>query len=390
MAVSRRLKVALIVYRDDPSSGGALRVGQLIAQNLPADQVEATLVFAYGGSGPISESVTVATHFLKATSSRDWACWKRTRSWFDKMQFDVLHFIEPVNWVYFTTLGIHGKRIDHYHGRPIHEAVAVRDRLIAISRRWWNDAGFAISHGSKRTVARLGWMPPAKLHIVYNAIDVRQFDELTGREVARKQLGLPVTRYLFGMVARISEGNGVLEVVEVLKYLSPQWHGVIVGDGPLRHVMQEQSRQLGLADRLHWPGALGDVRPAYAALDAVLFLGRYQPFCLMLAEALLAQVPIVGLQGAGEYTEPENPLITSANAVLFPRVNPWDFQGREPQESYQKVAVALQDVVEKNDETRKRVEEGKNWVRNRFPAERQAGCCLDVYRKVAGINQDQL
>lgn len=383
----RRLKVALIVYRDDPSTGGSLRVGQVIAQNLPTYEVEVHLVFAYGGPGPISQSVSCPTHFLQATSSRDWNCWKKTRKWFKEMHFDVVHFVDCVNWIFFATVGVGGKRIDHYHGRPLLEFASVVDKLIALVKRWFNAAAIAITHGAKRTVVRNGWMSSKRVHVVYNGVNLQLFDRLPGKIEARKQLGLPEKTYLFGMIARVTTGNGVMELLDVLKRLPDQWHGVMVGDGPLRKPLLDNAQELGLADRMHATGAIGDVRPAYAALDAVVFLGRYQPFCLMLAEAMLAQVPLVGLQGAGEYTEPENPLITATNSLLFPRIDPWEFSSKETDATYDQLANAVQNVILQPDVTRKRVVEGLAWVKSRFSAKKQANECLQVYRHVLGHYQ---
>ncbi|MFT3879131.1 MAG: glycosyltransferase family 4 protein [Gemmatales bacterium] len=387
MPPPRRLKVALIVYRDDPSSGGALRVAQAIAQYLPTDQIETHLVFAYGGPGAIAGSVTCPTHFLQAASSRDWQCWKKTRQWFRTMRFDVLHFIDSVNWVLFATLGIRSKRILHFHGCPYQETMSAQDQMMALTRRWLTDAGMAITHGAKRGVARLGWMSAAKVHVVQNGVNPEQFQNMPSKKEARQQLGVPLDVNLFGEVARFSYGSGLLEILTVLKHLPDTWHALLVGDGPLRPELEKQAKEQGLAHRLHMPGLLSDVRPAYAAFDVVILLARYQSFCLMLAEAMLAEVPIVGLQGAGEYTEKEYPLITSQNAIFFPRVNPWDFDCSEPDAKYQQVAQAMQDTLIHSDETKQRVQLAKAWVMTRFSAQRQARRCMEVYREVSGISQ---
>lgn len=384
MAVQRRIKVALIVYRDDPRSGGALRVTEMLAQHLSGEAVDAQIVFAYGQAGPVSGRVSVPTHFLEAPSAKDPASWRRARRWFREQQFDILHFIDPVNWVYFATLGLGIKRIDHFHGCPSPEHIAWHDQLIAVCRRWFNDAGIAITNGAKRGVARIGWMSPAKVHVVHNGVSQEQFQNMPSKVEARRQLGLPAEVYLFGEVARFSQGSGLLEVLEILKHLPENWHAVLVGDGPLRHEIEQRARREGLDHRLHLTGILEDVRPAYAAMDVVILLARYQSFCLMLAEAMLARVPVVGLQGAGEYTEPEYPLITAENAVFFPRENPWDFESVEPNEKYYTLALALQEMVREPEPVKKRVALAADWVANRFSARSQAEQCLQVYRNVMG------
>jgi glycosyltransferase involved in cell wall biosynthesis len=251
-------------------------------------------------------------------------------------------------------------------------------------RRWCNDAGIAITHGARRGVARIGWMSPAKVHVVHNGVCPEQFQDLPEKKQARRQLGLPEDVFLFGEVARFSHGSGLLEIINILKHLPENWHAVLVGDGPLRQALEDQARRQGLWHRLHLPGLLEDVRPAYAAMDAVVLLARYQSFCLMLAEAMLSRVPVVGLQGAGEYTEPEYPLITADHAVFFPRENPWDFESVEADEKYHNLAVALQDIVRWPEQANDRVNGAEQWVAARFSAQLQGRKCLSVYRQVMG------
>lgn len=384
MSVSRRIKVALVVYRDDPRLGGALRVSEMLALHMPRDAVDLHLVFAYGQAGPVSRRVDIPTHYLNAPSARHLQSWRNARKWFQQQGFDILHFVDPVNWVYFATLGLGIKRIDHFHGCPSPGHIAPQHQIINMCRRWLNDAGIAITHGARRGVGRIGWMSPAKVHIVHNGVSIRQFENMPTREEARHQLNLPLHANLFGAVVRFTYGNGLVEFLDILKHLPENWHAVLVGDGPLRPELEEQSKRQGLDHRLHLPGLLDDVRPAYAALNVVVLLARYQSFCLMLAEAMLARVPVVGLQGAGEYTEPEYPLITAENAIFFPRENPWDFDSVEPDEKYHTLAVAMQNMLKDPASTQQRVDRAAEWVSSRFSAERQARSCAQVYRHVMG------
>jgi glycosyltransferase involved in cell wall biosynthesis len=140
--------------------------------------------------------------------------------------------------------------------------------------------------------------------------------------------------------------------------------------------------ELNVRHRLHLPGFLADVRPAYAAMDAAVMLARYQSFCLMLAEAMLARKPIIGLQGAGEYTETQYPLITSENAILFPREKPWDAFHPEQAISYHKVANALVSITSDSALSTSMTETAYDWVASRFTATLQAQRCYNLYRKL--------
>jgi glycosyltransferase involved in cell wall biosynthesis len=193
---------------------------------------------------------------------------------------------------------------------------------------------------------------------------------------------LPPDATLFGQVARLVDGNACLEIFDLLRHLPERWHAVFVGDGPLRSAIVDRARDLGVSNRVHLTGPLDDVRPAYAALDLVVLLSRYQPFCLMLAEAMAAGVPVAGLQGAGEYAEPEYPLITTDNAVFIRRQRPADFASREPDENYARLAHAMTALMDDTARRHRQIEHARDWVAARFSGESQGQACLAAYRRI--------
>jgi len=380
--MNRPIRVGLVVYRDDPRAGGSLRVAETLARHLPADKVEGHLIVAYGGPGAISKGVTIPVHFLKASSSSDWRAWRRTRRWLIDARFDILHFVDAVQWIYLLALDLPVKRLDHFHGRPLLFGYSWLDRLWAVIHRLKSDAAIAITHGAKRGVIRTGLMPSRRLHVVYNGVDAEFFCSLPSKQQARAQLGLPQDAILFGQVARVAQGNACLEILDVLKKLPKCWHAVLVGDGPLRPLIEQQAKERDLTRRLHLTGALDDVRPAYAALDAVVLLSRYQPFCLMLAEAMAAGVSVFGLRGQGEYAEPEQPLITAENSIFIARNHPSDLESLEPEQTYAQLAEVMQRSWANQAEIKKRLARARCWVEGQFSAQKQAEDCIRVYQQL--------
>jgi glycosyltransferase involved in cell wall biosynthesis len=384
MKQPQKLKVALLAYRDDWHSGGSLRVAHLLAEHLAKDAVEVHLVFAYGPPGPVSRQSSVPVHHLNSTSSRDWRSYTKVRRWFREMNFDVLHFIDAIHWLLFITVGLRSKRLLHFHGTPDPATMSRPNQLLGVSKRWLANAGIAITHGAKKGVARIGWMSPQQLHVIQNGVSVEYFAQLPTQSEARKQLGIPLDVNVMGAVARFNDGCGLMEVFDILQHLPEDWHVLLVGDGRIKPDLERRAAELKVSHRLHLPGMMDDVRPAYAAMDAVVMLARYQSFCLMLAEAMLARRPIVGLQGAGEYTEHQYPLITAENAKLIPREKPWDAFSQEPVESYRQVAYWLEQLVNDHSSLETQVETANAWVQTRFTTTRQAEQCLALYQALMG------
>src|ERR1700675_1253195 len=56
---ARPIRVVLVLYRDDLNLGGSLRVVEILANALDPERVDAHIVFAYGGPGPIASRVNV-------------------------------------------------------------------------------------------------------------------------------------------------------------------------------------------------------------------------------------------------------------------------------------------------------------------------------------------
>jgi len=162
--------------------------------------------------------------------------------------------------------------------------------------------------------------------------------------------------------------------------LPSEWHALIAGDGDARASVLALAASLGVKDRLHLPGWVEDAREVYAALDATAFLAPYQSFCLMIAESMASGVPVVGLRGFGEYFEPENPLVTEGNSLLYPRC-----AGRfdiEPMSSLARVAEALKGFGRDTNPYSRRADVARQHVRDHFSGHVQAVKMAEVYRQV--------
>ena len=83
----------------------------------------------------------------------------------------------------------------------------------------------------------------------------------------------------------------------------PDWSLTIVGFGPLRSELEEQSRSLNLADRVRFAGEVTDPFPLLRAADLFVFSSRFEGFGMALAEAMACGLPAVSFDcpsGPGE------------------------------------------------------------------------------------------
>jgi glycosyltransferase involved in cell wall biosynthesis len=129
-----------------------------------------------------------------------------------------------------------------------------------------------------------------------------------GSEDARRSLGLPLDRFVIGMVGRISDWKGqhILANALALEPLaSIAAVGVVAGEAApgqehFGHELELLRTRLGLGERLRLLGYRDDVELVYAAVDAFAAPSTHSdslPNAVI--EAALAGLPVVGAADGG-------------------------------------------------------------------------------------------
>ena len=376
--------MGIVHYGDDAGAGGSLRVGETLANHLDPQKVEAHLLFAYGGPGPVAQNARVPCHFLGSKGPKDLRGWLRARRKIRGLDFDLLHFMDPVSWLQLALLGLRPARLLHVHGRFLPAYITVLDRLVWRALARIAAGQVCISEGARRTLLAIGWGQPDRTWTVHNALDCKYFEQLPSKTAARNSLGLPQHAKILGMVCRLNRYRGCDDAMRILTRLGPGWHLLLCGDGPFRHNLEALAEELGVQNRVHFVGLLGDVRPAYAALDAFAMLARYESFGLATCEAMLTGVPVFGLAGGGEYREPEYPLVTQDNAIFVERSRPDDLQHETPErtEVLDALAEPISEYGEQPAKYQPMIERARRWVIERFDAPIQAEAMTVLYTKI--------
>jgi glycosyltransferase involved in cell wall biosynthesis len=376
----------MVHYRDAADAGGSLRVGQTIANHLDPQRVGAEMVFAYGVRGPVAARAGVPCHFIGADGPKDLSAWVRARALFKELRPDLIHFQDGVVWLRMALLGSPYKKAVHVHGR-YRRVLKTRNlndppfRTSQMLRLYLKstDAQICINNGARESLLNLGWISRETSYVVYNGIDASRFCLKSDSGQARAQLGLPKDALLLGMVCRLVWEKGCADLLSIIERLPARWHGVICGDGPQRQQLEQACKRRDLVDRIHFIGTRNDVAPVYAALDAYAFLSRYEPFGLVLAEAMSAGVPIFGIEGDGEYKEAEYPLITGDNAELVSFDGSRDHEDGLPVQILDEIAHRIANFGRCPDLFYPMIERARVWANTCFGAPVQAAAMMCVY-----------
>jgi glycosyltransferase involved in cell wall biosynthesis len=151
----------------------------------------------------------------------------------------------------------------------------------------------------KKALIERNGFPEQRIDSVPTGVDAARFRP-GDRAAARAALNLPPERKLIGIVARLLGEKGHRFLIEALPRDA---HLVIVGDGPMRGVLEELVDRSGLRPRVLFAGNQVDVVPWLQALD-VFALPSYgnEGVPQALVQAMLTGLPCV-TTGVGSIPE---------------------------------------------------------------------------------------
>lgn len=148
-------------------------------------------------------------------------------------------------------------------------------------------------------------VPEDKLMVIPNGVRPEDLKPPEGTDLAafRARYARPEEKIVF-FIGRLVQEKGAQVLVEAMpKILTyyPQTRFVIAGTGPLAGALQARVRQLGVEDRVHFPGFIDDgTRNAlYACADVAVFPSLYEPFGIVALEAMAAGTPMVVADSGG-------------------------------------------------------------------------------------------
>jgi phosphatidylinositol alpha-1,6-mannosyltransferase len=141
-----------------------------------------------------------------------------------------------------------------------------------VRRRYRFDLPRRFVANAEHTRLRLERMgiEPGRIAVVYPGVDTRRFTpdpEAAAR--LRRECGLDGRRLLL-TVSRLTRHKGhatVLEALALLRGEFPDLAYAVVGEGRIRGQLARRAEELGVADLVHFAGAVERVEPWYAACD---------------------------------------------------------------------------------------------------------------------------
>lgn len=159
----------------------------------------------------------------------------------------------------------------------------------------------ACSGRTASNVSRFYGTDREKIQVVYNGADPDRFspDKIAFRESIREHYGVPQNSVLFLFVGEYQRKglSTVLEAMAKLKTNSP-FHLLAIGRGNAAKYMS-QAEALGVGDKVTLAGPTGEIEKVFGASDVFVFPTLYEPFGMVILEAMFTQLPVITSRFAG-------------------------------------------------------------------------------------------
>ncbi|MBX3083715.1 MAG: glycosyltransferase family 4 protein [Anaerolineae bacterium] len=145
----------------------------------------------------------------------------------------------------------------------------------------------------------IGWgADPARVQVIYNALDSQTYDQPMTKAQARQQLGWqPDGRYLF-TAARLTAWKGVDYLIDALAHV-PNVRLIVAGDGP--HKIALEARAKAASVDVQFVGKVPHDRMAayMRAADYLALYSGYEGLSHTILEALYAGTPVIASDRGG-------------------------------------------------------------------------------------------
>lgn len=177
--------------------------------------------------------------------------------------------------------------------------------------RWTTELSLGsvcVSQGVLAHQRDVGGVDPSRLVVIPNGIDPLPYDIAV--PCPRASLGVPADAQLALSIGRLDVQKGIrylLDAAERVIAVRPNWHLVMVGDGPERDELQRRTAETpALAGRVHWLGRRADVPALLKSADLLVLASLWEGMPNVVLEAMAARRAVVAtaVEGSNELVIP--------------------------------------------------------------------------------------
>ncbi len=226
---------------------------------------------------------------------------------------NAVHFVHS-SWLKFSAIGAMPKSVKNVLN-PRGVLYDFYQWLYTSLNARWEKSAFeqaqvviAVSDKVGKDLLEIG-VPPERLQVIFNGVDLQEFSPgVSDRSLWNLPQNVPLA--LFAGDIRIPRKN--LDTVLHALVKVPDLHLAVAGITEGSPYLQ-LAASLGLNERVHFLGLCDDVPELMKAVDFLVFPSRYDPFGLVVIEAMACGLPVITAvtTGAAELVKPEAGIVLS-------------------------------------------------------------------------------
>jgi glycogen synthase len=162
------------------------------------------------------------------------------------------------------------------------------------------DAVIAVSNGTKADLERLFRIKPDRLHVIYNGIDLDEYQPTTATDALVRHGIDPAQPYLL-FVGRITRQKGIVHLVRAIQFMDPNFQIVLCAGAPdTSEIEAEMQAALSEAQAkrkgIIWINEMVEkktVQQLYAQAAVFCCPSIYEPFGIINLEAMACETAVV-------------------------------------------------------------------------------------------------
>jgi len=235
------------------------------------------------------------------------------------------------------------------------------------------DAIIAVSGETKRDIERLFDVDPARVHVIHNGIDLKEYRKVTST-AALKRHGIDPNRPYLLFVGRVTRQKGIIYLVHAIQYMDPDFQVVLCAGAPdTPEIAKEMKDAVESATKKRsdvvWIAEMVDrnaVTELYSHAAVFCCPSIYEPFGIINLEAMACETAVVASAVGGI----KEVVVDGETGFLVPleQMRESPFEPRHPEEFSRDLAAKINQLMadpklrEKFGKAgRKRVEKKFSW-----------------------------
>jgi len=248
------------------------------------------------------------------------------------------------------------------------------------------DAVIAVSGATRQDVLRLFAIPPERVHVIHNGIDIDLYRK-TSETSALERVGVDLDRPYVLFVGRITRQKGIVHLLDAVRFLRPDVQVVLLAGQPdtpeLAQAVETRVAELrAQRSGIVWiPEMLprSDVIQFYSHATVFCCPSVYEPFGLINLEAMACECPVVASDVGGI---PEVVVDGETGILVHVEVDPERGEPIDPQGFARDLAAAIQRIVDDPSLRERLGRNGRARVEQHFSWRAVAQRTLDLYRRL--------